>query len=214
MTLNGNPVPGNSMEVMILGYVFENRYFKNRFDPDKKEDPVCFSLSATGENMVPDDASGEKQGAACAYGQCDKFEWKSDPVTRKGKACKEIRRLVMIPGSVLRDEEAGIARAELAFATIPVTSVKNWSAFVNRVAAEYQLPPWAVLCKLSVAPHARTQLEVTFEPLAGVSKDSILDALDRKRQAAMKIAMKTYENSGGEGVVTTPAPAPKTGRKY
>lgn len=214
VSMNGVPVPGNSMDVMIVGYVFENRWFKDRFDPDKKVDPTCFSQSLTGEGMVPHDLSGEKQGDACDYGRCPKFEWKSDPVTQKGKACKEIRKLVMIPGNALKEGADGVSKAEMAVATIPVTSVRNWSAFVNRVAAEYQLPPWAVLCKISCAPHPKKQLEITFEPIAGVTNDDLLGALDRKRQEAVKIAMQPYENSGGEPAAAASTPAPKTGKKY
>ena len=47
----------------------------------------------------------------------------------KGKACKERRRLAIIPAAAIKDGE--IAKAELAVLSLPVTSLGNWGNYVN-----------------------------------------------------------------------------------
>jgi hypothetical protein len=85
-----------------------------------------------------------------------------------------------------------ITNAEVALAKIPVTSVKHWANFVNLVGAKYNRPPWAVAAKISVKPHAKTQIEVGFEFLTPMPTE-LLSVLNAKREATVPVMMVPYD---------------------
>jgi hypothetical protein len=124
---------------------------------------------------------------------CKYNDWGSDPRPgSRGKACKEIRRLALIPYQEGLTEE-DITNAEVALAKIPVTSVKHWANFVNLVGAKHNRPPWAVAAKISVKPHAKTQIEVGFE-LLGLMPTELLSVLNAKREATVPVMMVPYDS--------------------
>jgi hypothetical protein len=196
LTYEGNEVPGNEMPCIIIASAFENRYYIDAWDPDNIESPDCFALGLATEGKVPVMAPHENVlrplNSTCKG--CKMNEWGSDTSRpgAKGKACKEIRRLALIPYKEdLTAEE--ITNAEVALAKIPVTSVKHWANFVNFVGAKYNRPPWAVAAKISVKPHAKTQIEVGFEFLAPMPTE-LLSVLNAKREATVPTMMVPYDS--------------------
>lgn len=191
MTLNGQPVPNSELDVIIIASTFENQYYDPAFpfDPDNLRNPVCFAMSTTGEDMVPDEKSTMKQNADCAT--CPQMAWKSDPIRKKGKACKEKRKLALLPAGQATDA-ASIKKAELAILAIPVTSVKNWANYVNQISEEHQRPPFAMLTTIRARPHPRYQLEVSFE-LKGFVEEQYLGAVMDRIAPAQTLMMTPYE---------------------
>lgn len=189
MTYEGNPVPENKLECVILASAVERAYYTSAFDPNHITSPACFALSITGEAMRPDPASTEPQHTDCAT--CPMNAWGSDPKGGRGKACKEGRRLVIM--AVPKDAESAAA-ADMALLRIPVTSVRYWAAYVNTVAASWQRPPYAIITEISVAPDARTQFRVGFKTV-GVLSDDVLGAVHGRIPAATAVALQPYEAS-------------------
>ena len=69
MVLNGQPVPNSELDCIVVASVFENQYYdpSKPFDPDNLQNPICFSQSLTGEDMVPDPRSTQIQSkTTCA----------------------------------------------------------------------------------------------------------------------------------------------------
>jgi hypothetical protein len=191
MSINGTQVPGNKLPAVVIASAFENQYYDKPFDPNVKENPLCFSLSLSGEEMVPHPDSKQIQSSTtCA--ECPMFAWGSDPKGGKGKACKQKRRLALLPAAALKDGE--INKAELAVMTLPVMSVKNWSNYVNRLSTEFARPPWAVLTEVSVHPDPRTQFQVKFDT-AGLVNDTFLDAIHGRIEQAVGIIMTPYDKT-------------------
>jgi hypothetical protein len=96
MAIADQPVVGNEITCVILGAVAENTWYKDRYDPNVKSIPACYAIGeGKADNLVPNEQSKEKQAVLCI--SCEKFEWGSDPNGGRGKACKERRRLAMIP---------------------------------------------------------------------------------------------------------------------
>lgn len=209
MTYQGQQVPGNKLPAVIIASVFENRYYEGRFDPTKRESPQCFSLSVDGQNMQAHEKSPKPQSTTgCA--NCPRFQWGSDPNGGKGKACKSVRRLALLPANAV--VEGTVASAELALLTIPVTSGKNWANYVTQVAMQNQRPPWAMLTEVSVAPNPKTQFEVKFKPMGQVKEDSLGDMRNRI-EGAQQVLMTPYEPAGTiDG--TYPGEEPKKDRKF
>jgi hypothetical protein len=210
MSINDVAVPGNKLDCVVIASVFEHQYFAKPYDPNNITAPDCFALSLTGKDMVPHDDVPEKQSTICA--NCGKFQWGSDPKPNsKGKACKEKRRLAILPAASLKDGE--VLKAEMATMTLPVTSVRNWGNYVNSVAAEFGRPPWAMLTEISVHPHMKNQFEVKFQA-RGVVSDGYLSDLNKRAIGAADTLMTPYDMSTwGQEPEPQAAPA-KTNKKY
>lgn len=206
MQLSRVPVPGNKLLCVVVASIFENKYFSGAYDPNKVVPPDCFAYSDDGENMAPHAEAKDPQSASCAG--CPQTQWGSavsNGRPSKGKACKEVRKLALLPASALI-ENGGVNGSEMAIISIPVTSVKNWSNYVNELNNEFARPPWAVLTEISVTPDAKTQFKVHFK-YAGTVNDEYLGPMRERIASATQVLTQPYEYSE-----ETPPPA-DTGKK-
>lgn len=192
------PVKGNVLPCIVLLAAHRNTYYTSAFDPNNLANPACFAVSVDGEQMeahenvpnenVPDfDA---RQVRSCQG--CPKNEWGSDPKGGRGKACKEGRRLIILPADAADSAESARA-AEMAIIDIPVTSGKNYSNFVNGLAAAAGVPPWAAVTNVSTQPDAKTQFKVTFTPTSVIEDEAVLEALHVRMAEAERIALQPYD---------------------
>ena len=205
LSFAGTPIPGSKIDVVVLGTLYENRYFPEEYDADNVQSPSCWAYSEDGTNMAPDPALVTRaEGVTCA--DCPMYQWGSDPKGRGGKACKAVRRFICIPATELED----IAGAHLATGTISTSNVKHWSNFVNKVAASMQRPSWAVIATLSVQPDQTTMIRVNWD-LAAPIAESHFAALMAKRERAMELLRRPYDKRA-DGWDAPKEPAKK--RKY
>lgn len=205
LSYGSQPVPGNKLEAVVVASIFERRYYKDRYDPNVLSSPACFALSLDGLAMAPHADSPDPQHTACD--SCPLNQWGSDP-NGKGKACKEVRRLVLVPKAALADG----AKVEMALLTVPVTSVRNWSNYVNAVAASERRPPWGVLTSISLHPDAKTQFRMEFATAAPLSDEGLSRVAGLLDQATA-IGLTPYAKRES---APQDAPAPEKGgkRKY
>lgn len=203
LAIGGQPVAKNVLPVVIMFAGNRNAYYDKPFDPNNLQNPVCFALGGNDDEMfahpnVPDgnvgpDSEEFERASPRACDGCKFNEWGSDPKGGRGKACKETRRLVLIPGNGLDTVEA-VQKAEMAILDIPVTSGKNYSNFVNALASQTNLPPWAVVTDVSTERDPKTQFKVTFTPTNVVSEDEeIFLALEKRKEEAVRLAMTPYD---------------------
>lgn len=204
MVYQGMPVPNNRLQCVVVASAFMNRFYKDKFDPDNFAAPACFSLSIDGQHMVPHEESREKQAKTCDG--CPQAQWGSDLNGRRGKACKSGRRIVVLPAKSV--SEGGARKAEMAMLTLPVTSIKNWSTYVNGSATEYRRPPWGLLTEISVMPDPKTQFQVRFETIGIVNEQYLGDVQSRIEQAK-SVLLTPYE-----ATETAEKPAIKESKKY
>src|SRR5690606_31727102 len=165
LTFDGNPIPGNKMNVIVLDGILENAYYTDRFDPDNPSIPVCFALGRNDKELAPHEAATDKQSDACASCEWNKM---GSAETGKGKACKNQRRLMLLPVDALEDLE----NAQPAFIKVPVTSGKNYAKYVKRLESQ-DLPPLAVITEISLAPHAKHQFEMSFRVVEEIGEEQI-----------------------------------------
>lgn len=192
MTYAGTPVTGNKIEAVLLLAAYRNVYYAGRFDRNNIKPPNCFALAMHDKGMAPHPNVLEPASDACAT--CDFDAWGSDPNGGRGKACKQSRRVVLLPASALSSPD-DVKKAELAVLDIPVTSVKNYSNYVNILAASASVPPYAAVTEISVVPDAKTQFKVNFTPLRVVPSIELLDAIKSRFEMAEKIALTPYEET-------------------
>lgn len=206
LVYQGVPIPGNKLPCIVIASAFENRYYDKPFDPNKREAPKCFGLSLTGVDMVPDPAVTAPQAPTC--GECPMFKWGSDPKGGKGKACKQVRRLALIPAQAALD--GSVKTAEIALISIPVTSAKNWANYTSFCAAEYSRPPWALLTEISTKPDAKSQFQIMFAT-KGLVGDEFLADIEKRMESVQQILLTPYDMAGN---IAESYPGEEKKRKY
>jgi len=211
ISFGGTAVKDNRLECIILVATYRNTFYKGRFDPNNIVNPNCFAFGETDVGMVPDPNVTDPVNPTCTG--CENGEWGSDLNGGRGKACKQTRRLVIMPASALENGAEGVKVAELAILDVPVTSVKHYSQYVNILAGSIGLPMWACVTEVSAKPDAKTQFSVNFKGISAVPSDDILDALEARKAEALRIGLLGYDKSNDEAEEEAPKPAAKKAAK-
>lgn len=181
MSIGDQPVPGNEINAIVVASVAENTWYSTRYDPNVRTNPDCYAIGeGKAQDLVPFAEAKNKQAEACA--SCEKFEWGSDPNGGRGKACKERRRLALIPAD---------GASEMVLLSIPPTSLKNWSNHVAKVVATTGLSTAGVITQIKVVPSAKNQFEVKFD-IAGKVPEHALPAVMAKKAEALQTMTQPY----------------------
>jgi hypothetical protein len=181
MTIGGEPIPNNEIECIVLASAAEMVYYTSAYDADVRTNPDCFAIDdARVEELSPHETATNKQSTTCVT--CEKFQWGSDPKGGRGRACRERRRLALMPAD---------GSAELCLLSVPSMSIKNWSNFVRETVATTGKPPAAAICKIKVVPSTRSMIEVKFSYVKAVP-DEMLGMVYAKRPAAMEAVLTPY----------------------
>lgn len=217
ISYQGNPVPNNKLQVVILDSCLERSLYEGSFDPDNIRSPVCYALAKSSirdnkwgfYDVKPADNVMKRQNETCEG--CPKDKWGSqikDGKPAKGKACQERRRLLLIPAREAEQlQPENILSAEVALLRMPVTSVRFWGQFVNNCAALMGRPPHGIITEISTAPDIKHQFNVTFQAKTKLPDDS-LAAISKKREMVQSILMKGYDPQE-EKEVREPSTGPK-----
>lgn len=185
---NNEPVKDNKLQCVVMGSAYENRWYEHGYDPDNPQPPECFALSVDGMDMLPSPNSSKPQAANCK--SCPHNKWHSAEKGR-GKACKNNRRLALIPASALVSDEE-VLGAEVAIMRVSVTSVKFWTKYVDKVYAMHRRPVFGVATTIGTVPDAETQFKITFD-MAGLIPKERLGALLDKRTLCADVLMLPYD---------------------
>jgi hypothetical protein len=189
LSFRGNDILNNQIDVVVLDYIFENHYYTGRFDPNSPQTPTCFAFATVAEgekSLAPHEKAIQPQAEQCAGCRWNEF---GTAETGKGKACKNIRRLAMVPAGALDDGE--LDTTEIVFLKLPVTSVRNWAAYVKELNASLGVPPLAVVTRIGVTKDSETQFKVSFSRVEDVDK-KLLPALLKRRMAALDALQTPY----------------------
>lgn len=202
LTYQGQPLPNNEMEAIILGAVHRNVYYSGPFNPNDIKNPDCFALSEDGEDMAPHENVSAPVHQTCEG--CTFNEWKSDPRPgSKGKACKQSRRMILIPASAAADV-ATLQKAEKAILDLPVTSGKNYANFVNATAASTGLPPYAVVARITVERDPKTQFKVNITPVRVAGEADVIRALRDLKDDAVRLGLTPYDETSPSNSAVSP----------
>lgn len=210
LAFGGTPMPDNLIDAVIVGVGFRSTLYLKPYNPQALELPTCFAMSDKSDNLTPHENVAEPMSGACK--SCKYAAWKSVRLIKpgdmgKGKACKESRRLVLLPANQLGSAK-DVASAELAVLDIPPTSIANFSKLVNVLSLTVKLPTWAMVIRIAAKPHIKNQLELTFTPMRQAGDESITRALQARQEEAMRIALAPFELPA-ETVVEAPATTKK-----
>jgi hypothetical protein len=211
LSFGGTDMPGNEIEVVILAKAFENTYYDKPYNPNLIANPRCFALQLEDPAevpMMPNPINEVISPEGCA--KCEMFAWGSDPQGSRGKACKERRRLVVMPVDALESVDT-VNKADLATMSLPVMSVKNFAKYTNEISAAVGLPLYAVTTRVYLKPDSRSQFTVNFEGVSAIEDPAVLEAVMKKLEAAETMALVPF-GAAGEEEEQPQAPAVK--RKF
>lgn len=226
---NDAPLQGNQMAVVILDSILENVFYEGKYDPETPQGPTCFAFGRNETELKPHQIvveASNQQHDFCSG--CEMNEWGSAD-TGRGKACRNTRRLAMIPAGTfnqagkfeLVDDEEHYATAAVGFMKLPVTSVKGYAAFVKQVAGALKRPPFGIVTKVKVVPDPKSQFKVVFEPIMSLP-DELMGAIMKRHEEAVSIIDFPYTPNEeveappkrGSRAAQRPAPAKRPARKY
>ena len=220
LSWNDAAMPNNEMAVVIVDHVLENVFYDGDYDPDVPQSPTCFAFGRDEKTMKPHSLCFEaktNQNAVCGLadkeGCCPMNEWASAD-KGKGKACRNVRRLAMLPAGTfdkdgklqLIEDPDHYAAAAVGYMKLPVTSVKGYAAFVKQVAGALKRPPYGIITKVKVVPDPKSQFKVTFEPLV-VVPNNIIPAIIKRNEEVRSLIEFPYQPNEEQ------APSPKSKRK-
>jgi hypothetical protein len=184
----GVAVAGNALDVVVIDSIYENAFYTGDYDSDNPTSPVCFAFAHDDSELAPHTESTDPQHATCKG--CPQNEF-GTAERGKGKACKNSRRIAVVPGNDLKSEV--LETAEVAFVKLPVTSVKNWGNYVNTLATIDHRPPFAVVTTIGVVPDLKTQFKITFTKKALINDEGALDILIKRMEAQQQTKTAPYQ---------------------
>lgn len=212
MMIDGEAVPGNELDVVVLAAAPLNEFYKEAYNPAKPTVPDCYAYGdPTAED--PEEGMGpkeveDKQADKCA--DCWANVMGSADVGR-GKACKNIKRLLLTTPDELEDPKKFLKEAEMRSLSIPVMSVKFWAKYVKEVLGEQlQRPYYAVVTTVSVKPDPKSQFTIHFEFKELVNFDQELwDAMKAKHSEALKAIVAPYPRQADLDAASAAQTAPR-----
>ena len=187
LTYNKTPVPNNKLDCIILASVHANMLYEGKYDPNNVANPVCYAYSPDGDNMVPHHSVVAPRSDSCHT--CPMNRWGSGD--GKGKACKNIRVLGLVPPDTSFEDAQN---AEIAVLRVPVMSVKNFGEYVHKVATVFNRPPLGVVTTIGTQPDTKAQFKVTFTLASGTPKVSseVIGALLKRRGSAVTAICREF----------------------
>ena len=182
LKFNDTAIPGNEMAVIIADYITEKAWYEEDFDPENPQTPGCFAFTrGDGSDMEHhEDATNPQHDGPCCEtrpGADDGCDWdKFGSAERgQGKACKDGRRLALLPAGrkegtewIINEDPEWYEAEELALLRIPPTSLKAWAKYVKQLAGALGRPPYGVITLIQMVPDPKNQFAFTFTALGNI----------------------------------------------
>lgn len=148
---DGTKTPG-PLELVIVDFNSQNKFWVEEYDPKNITPPACFALGESPTTLAPSANSPEKQSDACTGCPMNQF---GSARKGEGKACKNSRVLAVLPPDA--DENTPL----WTLATSP-TANKGFDSYVNGIARQFQVPPYGVTTRVSFDPN-QTYASLVFD---------------------------------------------------
>jgi len=172
LSLDEAPIPNNEIACIIVDSILENTHYEDEFNADDVQSPSCFAFGRSEGEMSPHEDAPAPVDESCAECPNNKF---GSADRGRGKACRNRRRLALIPcGTLKRDGSFDAFDAEelksqtVAYLGLPPTSINSFGAYVKKLASVIKRPPHAVFTKISLVDDSKTMFKLVFEDLGPV----------------------------------------------
>lgn len=131
----------DELDLVIVDFISLNTFYQGAYDPKNIQPPVCFALGDIPTQMVPSDNSPLKQNEACGSCPMNAFGSAGD-----GKACKNQRRLAVLPPGGTEDDEMWTL-------DVSPTGLKSFDGYVRSAASKHAVLPVGLITKVTFDPN-------------------------------------------------------------
>lgn len=121
---DGTTSPG-PLACVILDWRIDHEYYDKPYNSQNPVPPVCWALSPQNAGLTPSERAPKPQAETCAGCEKNKF---GSAATGKGKACKNMRRIAVVPADATAETEP-----MLLFASPTATGI--FDSYVTGLAA-------------------------------------------------------------------------------
>lgn len=169
-----------TLKAVIVDFITAHSYYEGAYDSKNIVPPGCFAMGQNPKDLAPVADAPNRQAENCQV--CPMNEFGS---AGAGKACKNSRRLALLP---LNDEGTDVdPEADILIFDVSPTAIKGYDGYVQSVARTYQMPPIGVITTISADPNVEHQKAVfsDAELYSGVA-----DAMARQEEAREMLAVK------------------------
>jgi hypothetical protein len=131
------------LDAVIVDFCTTHNLYGGKYDPKNIQPPICFARGSNPKDMTPSANSTNKQCDNCQACPMNAFGSDGD-----GKACKNGRKLVLLPPN-----EAGNDvdhEADLMVIEVSPTALKGFDGYVQSLARTFQLPPVGFLTSITL----------------------------------------------------------------
>jgi hypothetical protein len=128
---------------VILDFVTLNNWYEGQYNPQQRALPACFAIGTDLESLAPSPNAAKPQGSDCA--SCLRNQWGTGQGGR-GKACKNQRRLLLVPGDFTEKSQA------LTLYVSP-SGLKQFDAYLREIVTDHQSRPIDVITSITFDPN-------------------------------------------------------------
>ena len=203
LSLNGTPIVGDLVQAIILCAPFENLYYDAAFNATELVPPKCSAMAVQQMELAPVPSAIEPQNDACF--SCKQNQWGSSTTgSRKGKACRNTRRITFLVASDATSPAAVVAAQSFAIRP-PVTSVGAFGDYSKKLAMALKKPAFAVITEIKLVPDAKSQFRVEFKLIEEIKDAEILVALMNRASAEVDNLIAQSQAIRGDDAPAAPA---------
>jgi len=181
------------MDVVILDFCSQNKYYPGAYDPKNIQAPDCFAISKSAKGLIPSKNSTDIQNKACD--ECPMNEFGS---AGNGKACKNTRLL-----TVMRLPDTG--DETIYTLSVSPTAIRAFDGYVASVAKLFQTPPIGVITTIGFSSETSYPM-LTFGS-GNIEANPNLDVHLSRREECAALLEAEPDTSGAE------AAKPKTKKR-
>jgi len=137
-----------SVDVVLLDFVYRNQYYPNPYQEGVYNDPVCQAIGeGSNDELVPMKTSSDIQHPTCAG--CPKNQYGSHPSGSKGKACQNQMLIAVTTPEVVEDSDE---RPEIWLMKVQPTALRALGSYMLNMTNLYG-HPIKVVTSLSLDPN-------------------------------------------------------------
>lgn len=196
-------IHGDTLRCSVVQFGYAHAYYEGTYNEKTPEPPVCFSLSMEPTGMVPHAIAPDKQHADCESCPHNAFQ-SATTGSGKGKACKDITRVVLIVEKELGDADL-VNGAQLYTLDIPAKSLKGWDKYNGDILRKFERETFTILTELAfVEGEAYPVLE--FHPIAALGDMDVIRAIKGRQSEAQELILAPWQP------ISDKRKTPKTGR--
>lgn len=160
------------IDAVILDFINVNQYFEGAYDQKNISPPACFAI-----NVILDDMTASANSPAAQCDNCKNCPQNVFGSAGDGKACKNGRRLALLPADADDD-------SQIIILDVSPTAIKGFDGYVANLARRYGTIPAGVVTRISFDPSS-TYAKLVFSDPQPLDDDRA-DWFYERREAAME----------------------------